>query len=84
MLKTIISVLQYEVLCEQTWAASVRTALRTIHYMASVPAITWDLWDLDRRTHSLHATQCVSLQSDLSHENLHLLANHVKREKGTV
>lgn len=50
----------------------------------SVPAITWDLWDLDRRTHSLHATQCVSLQSDLSHENLHLLANHVKREKGTV
>lgn len=34
MLKTIISVLQYEVLCEQTWAASVRTALRTIHYVA--------------------------------------------------
>lgn len=34
MLKTIISVLQYEVLCEQTRAGGVRTTLRTIHYMA--------------------------------------------------
>lgn len=66
------------------WGCQDYTEDHPLHGRQWVPAIIWDLWDLYRRTHSLHATQCISPQSVLSHENLHLLANRVKREKGTV